>query len=57
MQCDDFMRTTREMIGVMQAFEDGRAIQYLLNNTKTWIDAPRPCWNWYQFNFRVKPPY
>lgn len=51
------MRTTKGMIGIMQAYEDGRDIQYLLNGTKNWVDAPKPCWNWYQFDFRVKPLY
>lgn len=42
------------MIYVMCAYILGFTIQYKLNGTRDWVEAPKPCWNWYQFDFRVK---
>lgn len=39
---------------IMLASEVGFKIQYKLNGIKGWNDAPVPCWNWYQFDFRIK---
>ena len=48
------MKTTKEKIKIMQAFEDGEDTQLRLNNK--WIllcDAP--IWNWEFHDYRIKP--
>lgn len=45
--------TTKEKIAIMQAYEDGKAIQYLYYGV--WTDIDVPCWNWAKCQYRVKP--
>ena len=45
--------TTAEMIAVMKAFEEGKKIQCLIANR--WLDAENPSWDWFHYDFRVKP--
>ena len=46
------MKTTKEMIEVMQAYEEGEQIQI---DTTEWSDTNNPWWNWSDFDYRVKP--
>lgn len=48
------MKTTKEMIEVMQAFERGEQIQFL-NINNDWKDTKSPTWNWCMRDYRVKP--
>ena len=48
------MKTTKEMIEVMQAYEMGEQIQ-LLNIDGNWEDKDNPAWNWAKCDYRVKP--
>ena len=48
------MKTTKEMIEVMQAYERGEQIQILDINC-FWEDKEHPYWNWAQCDYRVKP--
>ena len=48
------MKTTKEMIEVMQAYERGEQIQILDINC-FWEDTEHPYWNWAQCDYRVKP--
>lgn len=50
------MKTTQEMIAVMQAYVDGKEIELAPNcyANKTWKDTSNPRWDWYQFDYRVK---
>ena len=48
------MKTTKEMIEVMQAYERGEQIQ-LLNIDGKWEDKDNPAWNWAKCDYRVKP--
>ena len=48
---------TKEMIEVMQAYEDGKTIQVrdkegLIND---WSVRKSPCWDWSKNNYRIKP--
>lgn len=43
----------KEQIKIMQAFAEGEMIQSL--NSKGWVDAPRPLWNWGMVEYRIKP--
>lgn len=46
-------KTIKEMIEVMRAFDEGKQIQ-LLCVDGSWRDT-NPCWNWSEFNYRIKP--
>ena len=46
---------TIECIKVMQAFVDGKEIEYLdLRRNKEWRHASYPIWDWTTFNYRIK---
>ena len=48
------MKTTKEMIEVMQAYERGENIQFFSINGD-WKDTECPNWNWGIRDYRVKP--
>ena len=48
------MKTTKEMIEVMQAYDRGEQIQFL-NINNDWKDTKSPTWNWCMRDYRVKP--
>ena len=48
------MKTTKEMIDVMQAYDRGEQVQ-LLNIDGNWEDKDNPSWNWAKCDYRVKP--
>ena len=48
------MKTTKEMIDVMQAYDRGEKVQ-LLNIDGNWEDKENPAWNWAKCDYRVKP--
>lgn len=49
------MKTTAEKIAVMQAYEDGKEIEYSYKDCPAWKRATTPTWNWSTTDFRVKP--
>jgi len=50
---------TEKAIKVMQAYADGKEIQFKRENSqKPWKDfkpGSEPIWDWYLFEYRVKP--
>jgi len=49
---------TKEMIEVMQAFEDGKEVQSRYSESELgadWFEASDPCWDWDEFEYRIKP--
>ena len=48
------MKTTQEMIEVMQAYLRGEKIEYRYGNTD-WLECRVPIWNWNSIEYRVKP--
>lgn len=48
------MKTIEERIAVMQAFVDGRQIEYYHTTKKSWIETSDPSWNWSLTDYRVK---
>lgn len=46
---------TEEMIEVMQAFVDGKAIEFRPEGSDEWGDVPKPVWDWSCFEYRIKP--
>ena len=51
------MKTIKEMIDVMQAYDRGEQIEvnYLYVNKDYWIACGTPIWDWNNFDYRVKP--
>ena len=48
--------TTKEMIAVMQAYKDGKEIEFKARGTySNWQMACSPNWNWDYADYRVKP--
>jgi len=48
-------KTTEEKIAVMQAFVDGKTIQAMDHGYADWDDCPRPVWDWFMTDYRIKP--
>lgn len=49
------MKTTQEMIAVMQAFVDGKTIEANPVFADEWDTCFEPVWNWNDTDYRVKP--
>jgi hypothetical protein len=51
------MTTTREKIEIMEAFEAGKEIEYVMVRAPkpTWLPATTPTWSWERCNYRIKP--
>ena len=51
------MKTTKEKIEVMQAYEIGEKIEvrYLYDHKDYWIACGTPIWDWNNFDYRIKP--
>lgn len=47
--------TTKEMIEVMQAYVDGKSIEFRVHNEGTWFDVQNPMWDWNLKDYRIKP--
>ena len=48
------MKTTKEMIEVMQAYERGEQIEFM-DCSRKWKDTTNPIWDWIRYDYRVKP--
>ena len=51
------MKTTKEMIDVMQAFERGEQIEVINieDEEGEWCKVTKPIWDWLDCDYRVKP--
>lgn len=51
------MKTTAEMIAVMQAYADGKKIEFLGREweVNVWEECTSPLWDWTNFDYRIKP--
>lgn len=47
------MKTIEEKISVMQAFADGKEVEYKENDGE-WVSVDEPLWNWNTYDYRVK---
>lgn len=45
----------KNKIAVMQAYEDGAAIDYRMSAKDGWSPVTIPGWNWGEFDYRVTP--
>jgi hypothetical protein len=50
----EYMKTTKEKIEIMQAFEDGEKIQ-IWDRLIGWNDVALPKWQWNNCDYRIKP--
>jgi hypothetical protein len=52
------MKTTREMIEIMEAFERGETIFVRIKDInklyRNWVFTPKPVWNWDFYDYKVK---
>lgn len=49
------MKTTKQMIDVMQAYVDGRGIEYQFNKENdSWGEITDPAWAWDTIDYRIK---
>ncbi len=46
---------TKRRIAVMQAWVDGKKIQYLAGGSPNWQESPNPVWVWDKCDYRVVP--
>lgn len=49
------MKTIKEMIAVMQAFADGKKIEFRASPGDAWKEVNFPSWNWNRLTYRIKP--
>jgi len=47
--------TLDEQIAVMQAFNEGKEIEYAHRGVGKYLPCLEPLWNWAAFDYRVKP--
>jgi hypothetical protein len=46
---------TKEAIKVMQAFVDGKEVEYEMFKDTQWRTEDKPHWNWLNTTYRIKP--
>ena len=46
---------TKKMISVIQAFNEGKQIEFREKGKGEWCDVPTPHRNWEKYDYRVKP--
>lgn len=46
---------TTDQIAVMQAYVDGKQIQFYDEESETWKTTNEPCWDWMDYEYRIKP--
>ena len=44
----------KEMIKVMQHFENGGVVEATTRGELFWDKVTSPCWNWVEFDYRIK---
>lgn len=44
-----------DCIKVMQAYIEGKQIQYVDSETEDWTNIESPTWNWDIYDYRIKP--
>ena len=46
----------KEMIKVMQHYENGGKVEYTTKNGNCWTKITSPSWDWVDFDYRIKEP-
>ena len=47
-------KTVKEMIEVMEHYENGGEVEYAETGFDDWRVASYPLWNWYDYEYRIK---
>lgn len=47
--------TTEEMIAVLQAYKEGKTIEFTIKGHSNWEITDRPLWNFECLEYRIKP--
>jgi hypothetical protein len=48
-------KTLQEKIAVMQAFAEGKKIQFQIALQEEWLDTDQPTWDWWARDYRIVP--
>lgn len=48
------MKTTKEMIEVMEWFDKGGDIEFTIRKRDNWNIVKTPVWNWNEYDYRIK---
>lgn len=48
------MKTTKEMIEIMEWFDNGGEVEYRHRDWDTWSKTINPIWDWYEYDYRIK---
>jgi hypothetical protein len=48
------MKTTKEKIAIMQAFIEGKTVEYCYQDTKEWSKIDSPAWDWIGCDYRIR---
>ena len=48
------MKTTKEMIEVMEHFDKGGEVERVEKGYDDWVIADNPRWNWFDYEYRIK---
>ena len=46
----------KEMIKVMQHFDNGREVEIKTKRSDDWEEVTTPSWNWFEYDYRIKEP-
>ena len=49
-------KTTKEMIEVMEWFDNGGEVEYIVKDDEytSWSNCVNPIWDWFEFEYRIK---
>ena len=47
------MKSTTQMIAIMQAFADGQEIEYKHGSSGEWVTTTEPVWGWSVTDYRI----
>ena len=50
------MKTTQEMIQVMQHYVNGGKVEHRVTDMEDWESTPNPGWNWHEIEYRIAVP-
>lgn len=46
---------TKQSIAIMQAYADGKHIEFFDKTNNEWVEIIHPLWNWHENDYRIKP--
>lgn len=46
---------TKQCIAIMQAYADGKHLEFFDKTNNEWVEIIHPLWNWHENDYRIKP--